>query len=219
VHLWGRSVAVSLQAGRVQFMEEGTGCLVRDESGPRTVAGQFGQPDYDANYSTVTGAYLELNETNNRHVQVNPCGGIARTETWRLRYDRVLQGWELEGSLSGVQERIAYEDERYVSDDGAFSFVIRSGASPSEDGWRLEFRVLAGVLQVDGDNNHDGVVNSDEPDIDLPGDPVFFWYRVGPTDGGWDAVDERPFVLVAAEGSDVVGRAEPQTGDFEVQWQ
>jgi hypothetical protein len=219
VNPYGRAVAVSLASGRVVFAQEGSGCLQPDEIGPRTVSdSSFDALDYDTNYSTITasGPWLEQNQTNPQHVQVNPCGGVARPETWTLHFDRNQQGWEVDGTLSGVQATLAHEDERYVSADGAVSFLIHSGATPTEDGWRIVFRVDEGIIDAENDDDGDGARDGA---FDVPSDPVFFHYRVGPLTGGMRTVDDRPFVLVAAESSDRVGRVEPSTGDVEVDWQ
>lgn len=217
VQRWGRSVAVSLAAGRIAFVEEGTGCLVRDEFGPRTdFSFTSSALDYATSGISALGAYLEPNANDTRSVQVNPCAGVAAQETWVLLFDRNQQAWVVEGTLSGVQVGLAREDQRYVTDDGAVSFLVRSGHEATEDGARISFRVLDGILYADGDNDDD---DRRDVEFDLPSDPVFFSYRVGPVDGGWTAVDERPFVLVAGRASDTVGRIEPQTGDVEIGWQ
>jgi len=218
VHRWGRSVAISLYTGKVVFMSEGTGCLVQDEFGPRTEpVSQYGVSlDYSTNYGKISSAaFLQGNPTNDRSVMVNPCGGIARRESWTLTYHQDLQAWEVEGTRSGVQEHLAYEDQRYVSDSGAVSFVIRGGITPSEDGWQISFAVLTGVVEANGDNDRDG---ARDVELDLPQDPVFFHYRVGGSDGGWDPVDDRAFVLVPAAGSDLFGRVDPQTGQIDAWW-
>jgi hypothetical protein len=108
------------------------------------------------------------------------------------------------------------EDRRYTSQDGAVSFVIRSGSSPSEDGWNIQFQVDAGWMSVDGDQNDDGLV---DVRFRNPGDPVYFHYRVGSRDGGWIPVDDRPFVLVPGQASNQVGRADPQEGDLDLTWE
>lgn len=218
VNLAGKAVAISLYSGRIVFGEAGTGCLIRDEYGPRTSPGQYGSLDYSTSYTSSSGPWLEENETNDRHVQVSACGGLALPEGWTLRYSEALQAWEVEGSTSGPQERLAYEDQRYMTDGGELSFTIRAGTTPSQDGWTIELSVAQGLLQANGDNDGDGSISADEPHMDLPGDPTYFWYEVGPTGGGWDTVDSRPFVLFADEGANLAGRVEPPTGEVEVVW-
>lgn len=214
----GRSVAVSLQQGKVVFMEEETGCLLRDQLGPRTqIDGSLGQiRDVATNFDNVPfGAFMQENLGNDRRVIVNPCAGIAQEEAWTVRFNRNLAAWVVEGGLSGTQERLAFEDERYLSDNGEVSFVIRAGSAPSQDGWLFTFSVLDGVLEANGDNDRDG---QREIPMDVPGDPVFFHYTVGPARAGWQRVDRRAFVLVPAQSADLVGRVDPQEGDIEVRW-
>ena len=134
-----------------------------------------------------------------------------------LRYDELAQAWRVRGDLSGIQETLAYEDERYVSDDGEVSFLIQSGGTPTQDGWTMTFRVIDGLTAARGDN--DGDATTREVAIDNPGDPVYFHYRVGPDDQGWRPVDDRPFVLVTGQGSDLVGRVMPQEGLVDASWQ
>jgi hypothetical protein len=220
VRRFGRALGVTMYSGEVAFMEEGSGCLLTDEIGPRTSATSSGGSvvDYERiNFSSVDlAAFLQINASNDGHVTVNTCGGIAQSEQWSLTYDRLVQAWRVKGSVSDEQERLAYEDERYVSDDGAVSFVIRAGGVPSEDGWIMRFSTLDGLLRANGDLNGDGSIDSQ---ISLPADPVAFHYRVGGEEGGWQTVDDRPFVLVAAAGSDRAARVNPALGRVEVSWQ
>ena len=217
-----RSVAVSLYEGEIVFMREGTGCLVPDELGPRTqeISQLSSRGDYSVSFDGVASApFLQVNATNSRHVVVHPCAGIAREEEWTLTFDSIVQGWRVVGSLSGEQENIAVEDQRYVSDDGAVSFVIRAGGTTSRDGWVFQFSTFAGVLTANGDANRDGqIVSPEEQGLTLPTEPKFFHYRVGPDTGAWQTLDERPLILVASQGSDVAARIEPQSGDIEVVW-
>ena len=215
VRRWGRSVAISLSSGRVVFMKEENGCLVSDQLGPRSEAqSQFGNVDYETNFELPGVSFLEPNQDNNRHVQVAACGGIARSETWTLRYRVDEGGWEVRGSISGEQSQLAFEDQRYTSDSGAISFVMRSGVFPSRDDYTLVFNTLEGITSADGvDANLENAVR-----IDAPSDPVYFQYLVGPSDKGWKTIDRRPFVLVGAEGGDIVTRIKPQDGTVDVTW-
>jgi hypothetical protein len=216
--LQGRSVAVALHSGRMVFAEETSGCLVGDVLGPRTASsGTAGQSaDYSSNFEGVPSpAFLEQNAHNTRHVLVTPCAGLARTENWSLRFDKNQQYWVVRGSLSGEQENPAYEDERYLSDDGSVSFVVRAGGTPSDDGWEMTFAVLDGALAANGDDDDDGIR---EIRLSNMGDPTAFTYRVGPRDGGWAKVEQRALVLVTAQGSDSVGRVDPQDATVDGQW-
>ncbi len=208
-----RSVAVTTYAGRMLFLEEKTTCMVSDVIGPRTaLLDSFDDhPDYTTNYDGIEfSPYLETDLASGRSALVNSCGGIARGESWTLIFDRINQGWTVDGSFSGLQSALAREDERYLSDDGAISFVIRSGAVPSEDGFVITFTVLEGILAVTGDNDGDGLR---EVSLDNPADPVFFHYFAGEGDG-----TDRAMVLSIAQSGDAVGRVDPQDGIVEASW-
>lgn len=211
----GAAVAISLSRGAVVFLGEPTGCLITDSLGPRTVVQQSlsGAPDYQVDFDDATGGpTLAINGSNQRSVLVNRCGGVAREERWTLRFDAVQQGWTVEGTRSGRQSTLAYEDARYVSDDGAVSFLIRSGTTPSRDGWEIWFDTLPGLHEADGDNNGDG---QRELSFALPGDPVWFNQVITPGSGGWVPVLDQPFLLVPAAGGDLVGKVDPLTGNVE----
>lgn len=219
VRRFERAIAISTSEGRIAFMEEATGCLLQDEFGPRTSfdQNQRGQVDYSTNIpgDLQSRPRLQANSHNSRSVMVNQCAGVALAETWTVRYDETVQAWRVRGSRSGDQVALAYEDRRYLSDTGAISFVIRSGATATREGWQFRFTVIDGVNYAAGDNDGDGL---NEVPLELPGDPVYFHYRVGPSEGGYRLIDERPFVLVPAEASDTVGRVMPQEGRYEVGW-
>lgn len=222
------AVAVALGTGRVTFVEASTGCLLHDANGPRSSATSQTSPyDYTDNFSADAEdtPRLEPNaETDGagrqRHVVVNACAGIAPTEQWLLRYDRGPQGWIVEGSISGVQTSLAYDDVRYVSDEGAIALTVRANGAVPVDGWKISFSVLDGALAATGDGGDDDQsLGNSEPRLSSPTDPVYFHYRVGPTGGAWDPVDDRVFLLVVAAGDDLVARVNPMSGQTEVVWQ
>jgi len=218
VDRWIRSVAVSLASGRMQWMEEGTGCLVPDAFGPRTdfASNSALQVDFQSNDDSSGAPTLEPTVESGRHVIVNACTGIARAETWQLRYDAAQQGWRVRGAISGDQAALAYENRRYLSDRGEVSFVIRGGLNPTSDGTLISFSVLDGALTVTGDNNGD---TRRDVDFDLPLDPVYFEFRAGPWDGGYRQVDVRPHVIVPVAGGDMFVRVKPQNATIEFVWE
>jgi hypothetical protein len=209
----GRSVAVSLYEGKLVWMEEGTGCLVRDVLGPRSEIRNQSSISSDfttLNFSvgTTETAFLEPIANSQRHINVNTCGGIARSEGWSLRYDRLVQGWHVENELGGEQSTIAYEDQRYLTDEAEISFVLRAGRVPSEDGWGIRFDIEDGVLTADG-NNDDGDGIRDFT-FDMPSDPAVFHHE---RDGVL-----RPFIAVAAESADIVLMIDPADGFIDGVW-
>lgn len=212
--LSGRNVAVSLNNGQTFFMEEGTGCLVRDANGPRTDAASLvNGSDFSSTVpvGTPSPPTLEVNASNARHVQVNPCGGIAHGEVWTLTWRENLQAWEARGSVSGLQQALVYEDVRYLSDTGAISLLLRSGGTPNTEGWTFRFTVLQGVSVGDGNND---VLPDREVSIVQPGDPVYFSYLAGPE--GEQTL--RHYLLLSSQGSDLAARVNPGTGAVEAAW-
>lgn len=227
IRVTARSVAVVLGDATVVFAHEETGCLVQDALGPRTVAssGLAGTDDYEASFENVLGpATLEQDGASGRHVLVNACAGLARPEEWELRFDQNVQAWRVEGSVSGVQQALAIEDQRYLSDRGEVSFTVRAGSTPSRDGWTIRFTVDAGVARATGDNDEDGVR---DVSLGVAADPVAFFYRVGlpgrvgevEEGSGWYPVDVRPLALVPGASTNEVARVDPQRASLEVGWE
>lgn len=214
------TVAVATADGYVWQIEGDTGCIVTDERGPTAP-----NPFYDANATTIaledqgetSGAFLWADETTGLQVVPSGCGGVARSETWTVTYDSAKLSWEVEGSLSGVQLHRAIEDVRYLSDDGAISFLIAAGSLPATDGDRFEFTIDSGLLVFGGsDTDEDGTVNVA---WEFPGRPAAFSYTTGPTGGGWDPVDRREFMLLPVVNGDIVARLELNSGETETFWE
>jgi hypothetical protein len=166
-------------------------------------------PDDSFPFSPPQTAYPEAIEDERRHFLVNSCAGIAWTESWKFRYDGLRQGWVVEGDISGEMTRVAYEDQRYLTDDGQISFVMRAGSTPSVDGWTGRFRVAEGALAADGDNDKDSQ-GVREINFDLPGDPVVVYGNM--------AGEQVPWVIVAAQAADTVMRIKPDTAEIDRIW-
>lgn len=225
----GRSVAIALFSGRVVFAEEATGCLVQDGIGPRTVpntASLVSTEDVLLEPSVFGGPAMTGNAHNDRHVLVNPCAGVARDEAWTVRYDGAVGAWRVRSTTWGDHEALAFEDQRYLSDNGEVSFTIRSGAVPSEDGWSFTFQTDEGSLAATGDADGDGLR---EIVLGAPGDPVFFQYPAGRAEqaaidwregtiGTVDGRTDRPYVLLPGTGSDNVARVDPENAEVEARW-
>ena len=214
--IMGRSVGVSLQNDRVVFMAEETGCLVRSAFGPSVApyTDLSGSVDYVDNFRSVVESppYLASDAWYGEAVSFPACGGLTQKEEWRLTYRSMLGGWEVEGDVSGVQQNVAYEDTRYVSDAGEFSLMVRSGGTPSRDGWRMEFRATPGVVEATGNNLSQS--SGRNITLALPADPVYFSYLAGPA----GEQTERPYLLVVAEGADLAARVHPGDGNVEATW-
>jgi len=125
-----------------------------------------------------------------RCVTTHPCGGVTKTETWIFTFDATLQAYEVEGNRSGPQVGLAYEGERYVSDDGSISVLLMPGVLPTTEGDRFVFSMADGVLPV---QMHE-----------LPGDPVLYTELFDDRSGPWFKVRERQVAVVPHVGNDVV---------------
>ncbi len=210
-----RVVVASTFEGVLTTIEAGTGCLMVDESGPFATMDTDLPFDDEGETSTPS---LEASGATGRAVQVNSCGGIARTQTWVLTYDGSLGAWVAEGARSGVQDNLVYEDERYVSDSGEISLLVRSGTLPSTSGDRFMFHVDSGVAEVDGDISGDGVVAGDEPRLEIPTRPVPFSYLAGPDAESWAEVNRKVGVLWPQQNADMVLRVNLEANKIEVIW-
>ncbi|MFH1467479.1 MAG: hypothetical protein ABIO70_24050 [Pseudomonadota bacterium] len=207
-------VAVSLFSGRMVFLQAATGCLAQDQEGPVSLEDSTDEFDFQ-DLGEASTPYLWADEATGLHVAVNACAGIAAAEEWQVVYDEVDQSWWVKGADSGEQASRAYNDARYVSDEGAISFTVMSGVAPATDGDTWYLRIDDGVLTASGNLDQSGDV---EYAFELPGRPVCFWYRSGRTGGGWDEVDERAFALWPITNSDYVGRVRITTGNVEIVW-
>lgn len=214
--LMGRAVAVSLQGGQVRLLEAESGCQLEDVSfGPRSVVNLSGigtgnsAGDLQTNFDLAppTSPWMESTRTADVHITVNSCAGIAPTEDWTVTYDSLIGGWRVEGTRSGLQAAVAYEDERYLSDAAEISFTLRSGSNPSEDGQQFGFSVIEGAAYADGDTDGNGT--RDIP-FEHPGPPQVFHVTSGGT--------RRPLVLVAASGTDYILKIDPRTAIVSDLW-
>lgn len=222
--VWGArqrvgTVAVSTGTGYVFQIDASTGCLVEDARGAHgpnqaydnttewaVLDDQGGASDADIQIDPVTG----------EQIVASPCGGVTRSERWGVSFDSATQEWEVQGAVSGIQENRARMDERYLSDDGAISFVILSGPRAPTDGDRFSFGMDSGLLAFIG-SDFDG---DDLPDTtwEMPARPVAFETYNGATGGGWDEVDRRQLMLLPVTNSDLTARIWLDGGKADAVW-
>lgn len=196
-------VMVTTFDGALAMFEGDTGCMVTDGQGARIL---YDTGAYQLEYldkGTPSNPLLFTDPDTARSVVGAECGGVARSETWTLVYDGVQGAWRVEGSVSGLQQALAYEDERYSTDDGGLSFLILAGTAPTTDGDLFLFTIDDGVLE-----SSSVPVQSGEYEIpfDLPGPPLVFTMENGPTGGGWDKDRTKVHGLVPITNSDIVVR-------------
>jgi len=206
-------VAATLFDGSLVMVDAATGCLVTDAQGaliePSNTQGSFTDVGATSDPSVLS------DDATGREIVTSTCGGLVRSESWTITYDGSQGNWQVVGSLSGLQDRRLFEDQRYVSDNGGFSLLVFSGPLPSTDGDSFDYTATEGILRMDS------VTNSAQSSttFDAPGEPIVFQYDVGPTGGGWDVLDRRTFTLLPLTGNDLVMRVRMETWNVEVVWE
>jgi len=207
-------VLITLVDGSVAMAEGDSGCLAIDIAGPRIDTSQGVEVITFDDVGQTSDPEIYLDTSTGRYITMPTCGGVALSENWLLTYDGISGDWRVEGSTSGEQIGRAREDERYVSDDGAISFLILSGTQPSSDGDALTFAVNDGTLRITGIESSAGT----DP-LELPAAPVVFAMEAGPTGGGWDEDHTQIHAIVPLTASDLVLRIRPQAWEVQVVWQ
>lgn len=213
------AVAISSGDGYVFQLDGSTGCAVTDLRGPHGPNQLWSTSDaYVAldDIGATSDSALWIDSYSGEQATFSNCGGVAQSETWTITYDAATTSWTVEGSSSGVQSSHAFDDVRYLSDDGAISFLIISGALPPTAGDQFLLSVSSGLLTIKGvDTNKDGTI---EDPLAFPGRPAAFDYLVGPEGGGWNEADRREMLLLPLTDADTAARIELDGGKSEVQW-
>lgn len=211
VNVRKKVVALTTLDGALFLMEGDTGCVVQTQVGATTVGSSSGS---SYTYSGNANPSLSLSIATGEAFQTLPCGGVLLSEEWTLTYDGIAGNWEVEGSRSGIQQARAYEDQRYISDEGALTFTILSGTIPSVDGDQYSFTSDDGVLQLTSVD----LGNGNFQPLEAPAPPVLFTYRSGEQGGGWDLLQEHPYALVPVLNSNRVLRVRLDTWAVEIAW-
>ena len=147
-------------------------------------------------------------------VAVNPCGGVAQSESWSVIYDGVTGTWRVEGTRSGVQQNAARTNERYLSDHAEISFTLVEGSLPPTSGDAFSFSVDDGVLRVNAVPDTSG----NDQAMRQPAAPAVFTVDEGRTGGGWDVLNRRTYAMVPVTNLDSVTRVNLSAWDLEVVW-
>jgi hypothetical protein len=208
-------VAVTTYNGSLLLLEGATGCVATSYEGPHVPISQGYETVQFNDTGRPSNPSLLVDDATARRVQTSHCGGVLRTERWSLTFDEIQGNWEVDGSLSGVQNGRAAEDVRYVSDNGSISFTVVAGSEASSDGDNFDFYTDEGILRIDR-MLRQGASQADA--LELPAAPTLFEYRMGNSDGGWDSRRQRTMVLLPVVNSDVVLRVRVKQWDVEVVW-
>lgn len=196
-------VLVSSGAGAVYELDASTGCYVAMGEGPKGPNAITDDTTTNFDFTDVgvpsTPGFVSDTETG-VIVAASSCPGVTFSEEWTVTYDGATLSWQVEGSRSGPQTLRAHDDERYVSDTGAISFLIASGSLPASTGDTFAFTTEANLLAYT--NSDPGADGTDQLVFQYPGRPVSFSLEGGPTGGGWDAYEVDQYALLPLTNTD-----------------
>ena len=221
VSQWGareseKVIVITTFEGGIMMADARSGCMATFKSGG--YAGASDDPSSQTiefeDSGPLSDPAMLLDPATGGAITTPWCGGLLRAETWTARYDGIEGSFEIEGSKSGVQNNRAYLDERYISDEGAISFSIVSGAYPPTDGDRYIFSTNSGQLRISEVLTASGGTEF----LELPGPPKVFDYWAGPRGGGWDEYRQRSFALVPIINSNIVVRVRLDNYSVEAVW-
>ena len=220
------AVAVSTQDGFMFLLDGQSGCAVITERGPHgpnptldsTTTLDWAQLN---DMGPVSNAALAIDDATDEQITVSPCGGVARGETWTVTYDSAAVSWKVEGTISGVQVNPAFSDQRYVSDNGAVSFLIQSGSAPATDGDNFEFAIDRGLVTWSfTDKNENSALDGTDRTWEAPSRPLAFDVLTGPSGGGWDDLTRKEYAILPMENTDIAARVLlDEAGKAELAWE
>ncbi len=220
------ALTVSTQDGFVFVLDATTGCAVstfRGPHGPNEILDSSESFQYALlnDVGPDSDVILAYDEATGEQIAMSDCPGLAPTELWTVTYDSPTVSWVVEGTISGPQTARAHEDQRYLSDTGAISFLLVSGTPPATDGDNFSFIVDRGVLGWSyTDRNEDGALTPGlEVYWEAPARPLGFQFLSGPTGGGWDDLDRKEMTLLPLENADEVARIHVDGGKADVSWE
>lgn len=219
------AIVVSTQDGFTLMLDATTGCGVPTETGPHgpNIA-SVSEGYYWSSLNDVgatSDAIITADPATGEQITLSQCAGVARSESWTVTYNSATAGWQVEGSLSGVQAATAFDGQRYLSDNGAISFLINAFSPPPTDGDSFSFYIDRGLLGwYFTDQNGDGALTAGgESTWQAPARPMTFSYMAGPTGGGWDQVDVKEMAVLPVQNNDEASRLYLDSGKSEVNWE
>ena len=121
--------------------------------------------------------------------------------------------WIVEGSRSGEQERRARLDERYFSDNGAFSFLLLSGSYPPTDGDNFTFSTQSNIVRLTQITNSFGVPEG----FDIPGHPTIY-QSFDSGNSGWINTAGEVYGLIPVTNSDTVIKLNLEDWTVNIVW-
>jgi len=206
-------IVATLFNGSTVMIEGETGCIATVPGGSSlsldgTAYGEIefrdsGPPSNPQVYVSADGTMLSTSN----------CGGVLLDEDWTVTFDGRSGDWLVEGSRSGEQNNKAALDERYISDNGAFSFLLVNGGLPPTDGDQFVFSTLSNILEISLVTNTAGSTEA----LEVPAKPVTF-VDFPDEDGGWENAVPNQYALIPVTNTNVVLRLNLETWIVEHVW-
>ena len=206
-------VVATLFNGSTVMIEGETGCIATVPGGSSlsldgTAYGEIefrdsGPPSNPQVYVSADGTMLTTSN----------CGGVLLDEDWTVTFDGRTGDWLVEGSRSGEQDNRAVLDERYIADNGAFSFLLINGGLPPTDGDQFVFSTLSNILELSLVTNTAGSTEA----LEVPAAPVTF-VDFSDEDGGWINATPNQYALIPVTNTNVVLRLNLETWIVEHVW-
>ena len=163
---------VSMTSGEITLLEGSSGCLSTTHVGPEIQdSSNFGLSSISfVDMGTSSNPSFTTDTYTGAQIALNPCGGVLHDETWSITYDETVGTWEVEGSVTGIQQNRAQAFTRYVPDRGEISFTITDGSLPVSDGDTFRFSVQSNLLQFATITNNQGRLEA----LEFPKAGIFY---------------------------------------------
>ena len=101
-------------------------------------------PTFQTPYVLINGEIIEMSSDDFEIVDI--LSTEATTEFWTFTYESSVDGFVVEGSRSGRQQAIAYKDQNYKSDSGAFEVYLSQNI---QDEHPIIFEINTGIVEHD----------------------------------------------------------------------
>jgi hypothetical protein len=176
-------------SGELFLIRSDLSCLVSEDRQGATVGDMVGVTAF-LDTGPISDPILASDPVTGEVATLSRCGGLVEAGWWTFTYDEFEHSYRVRAGEAGDQETRAVEDQRYISDNGGLSVLIRSGTRSTTDGDRFQVRIDDGVS---------GMAVGEAP-IEVE----FFDLRPDVPDTGWAVARPRPVALVPAPGNDTV---------------
>jgi hypothetical protein len=206
-------VVATLFNGSTVMLEGETGCIATVPGGSSLSLDGTAYGEIQFNDTGPTSNPQVYVSNDGTMLTTSNCGGVLLDEDWTVTYDGRSGDWLVEGSRSGEQANRALLDERYIVDNGAFSFLLLNGGLPPTDGDQFVFSTLSNILELSLVTNTAGSTEA----LEVPAAPVTFT-DYPDEEGGWENATPNQYALIPITNTNVVIRLNLETWIVEHVW-